>query len=147
LAFIAQNDPNTRGGPGPPTVRILNAVNGTADAAGPGIGVSWSSRPDLLAVERADGVIEASTASGGRRRLVAGHDAAWSPDGSLLAFVSKVEGIDDGWIARADGSDASPEVGSNVCAVSFSPSGDSLAVVQESGDETSLVLRPIQVQR
>ncbi len=147
LAFISQNDPNTRGGPGPPTVRILNAVNGTVAAAGPGIGVSWSSRPDLLAVERADGVIEASTAAGGRRRLVSGHDAAWSPDGSLLAFVAKVEGVDDGWIARADGSDASPEVGSNVCAVSFSPSGESLAVVQGSDDDTTLALRPIQVQR
>jgi hypothetical protein len=148
LAFISQNDPNTRGGPGPPTVRILNAVNGSVTSAGPGIGVTWSSRPDLLAVERADGAIEASTASGGRRRLVSGHDASWSPDGSLIAFVAKVEGIDDGWIARADGSEASPEVGSNVCAVSFSPSGEFLAVVQEKGGgETSLVLRPIEVQR
>jgi hypothetical protein len=147
LAFVSQNDPSTRGGPGPPTVRIFNSVNGQVTAAGPGVGVSWSSKPDLLAVERSGGVIEASTPAGGRRRLVSGQDPAWSPDGSLLTFVAPVEGVNDGWIARADGSDASPEVGSNVCALSFSPSGESLAVVVRNNDKTSLVLRPIVVQQ
>jgi dipeptidyl aminopeptidase/acylaminoacyl peptidase len=149
LAFISQNDPNTRGGPGPPTVRILNATNGTTVSAGPGLAVSWSSEPDLLAVERAGGVIEASTPAGGRRSLVGGHDPAWSADGSLLAYVRQsIEGdSESGWIARADGSDPSPEVGPDVCALSFSPSGDALAVVSGSGENTTLHLRSIDVQR
>lgn len=148
LAFIAQNDPNTRGGPGPPTVRILNATNGEVSTAGPGVGVAWSSKPDLLAVERADGAIEASTASGGRRRLVTGHDPSWSWDGSLLAYVRAGEGgAQNGWVSRADGSEPSPEVGPDVCAISFSPAGDSLAVVVEAGGKRTLFLRPITIQR
>ncbi len=148
LAFISQNDPNTRGGPGPPTVHILNATNGEVTAAGPGVGVSWSSKPDLLAVERADGAIEASTAAGGRRRLLNGRHPSWSWDGSLIAFVRAGEGgALNGWIARVDGSEPSPEVGGGVCALSFSPSGDSLAIVIDSGGTKRLYLRPIDVQR
>ena len=147
LAFISQNDPNTRGGPGPPTVRILNATNGEVAAAGPGIGVSWSSKPELLAVERADGAIEASTASGGRRRLTTGRDPSWSWDGSLIAFVRGEGASQSGFIARVDGSEPSPEVGGGVCALSFSPSGESLAVVIESDGKRTLYLRPIDVQR
>lgn len=149
LAFIAQNDPNTRGGPGLPTVRILNSVNGQVTSAGPGIGVAWSSRPDLLAVERADGALEASTTSGQRRRLQHGHEASWSADGSLIAFVSSVQGEsgEEGWIARADGSQASPVVGEGVCALSFAPSGRSLAVVTGHDTETSLSIRSIDIQR
>jgi hypothetical protein len=150
LAFIARSDPSTRGGPGPPAVKILNSVNAQITDAGPGTAVAWSSKPDLLAVERADGSIEASTPTGGRRRLLSiGHGASWSPDGSLIAFVAPVQGesSDDGWIARVDGSDASPVVGSNVCALSFSPSGESLAVVVDDDGKTSLVLRPIENQR
>lgn len=148
LAFISQNDPSTRGGPGPPTVRILNAVTGAVTAAGPGLGVAWSSESDLLAVERADGAIEASTPEGGRRRLLTGRDPSWSPGGSLIAFVRAGEGgSDNGWIARADGSDPSPVVGPDVCALSFSPSGNSLAVVVRAGDTTTLHLRSLEVQR
>ncbi len=146
LAFISQNDPNARGGPGPPTVRILNAVNGSVSSAGPGVDVAWSPKPDLLAVERADGTIEASTVAGGRRRLENGHDPAWSGDGSLLAFVQREGGSDVGWIARADGRDASPQVGENVCALSFSPSGEHLAVVVGREGNTKLFLRSIDVQ-
>lgn len=147
LAFISQNDPNTRGGPGPPTVRILNATNGEVTAAGPGVGVSWSSKPDLLAVERADGAIEASTAAGGRRRLTTGRDPSWSWDGSLMAFVRGEGASQNGFIARADGSEPSPEVGGGVCALSFSPSGEFLAIVIEAGGKRTLYLRPIDIQR
>lgn len=148
LAFIAQDDPAARGGPGPPTVRIFNSVNGEVSSAGPGLGVSWSSKPDLLAVERADGAIEASTASGQRRRLTTGRDPSWSPDGSLIAFVRPGEGGQpNGWLAKADGSQPSPHVGGGVCALSFSPSGESLAVVEEGDGRTTLFLRPIDVQR
>jgi hypothetical protein len=147
LAFIAQSDPNARGGPGPPTVRILNATTGSVASAGPGVGVAWSSKPDLLAVERADGRIEASTAGGGRSALASGHDPAWSPDGNLLGFVRAWEGSESGWVARANGADASPEVGPDVCAISFSPSGEFLAVVVGEGEKTTLYLRSIDVQR
>jgi hypothetical protein len=147
LAFISQNDPNTRGGPGPPTVRILNATTGEVTAAGPGVGVSWSSKADLLAVERADGAIEASTAAGGRRRLATGRDPSWSWDGSLIAYVSGEGASQSGFLARADGSQPSPEVGGGVCALSFSPSGEFLAIVIETGGNTTLYLRPIDVQR
>jgi len=147
LAFISQNDPNTRGGPGPPTVRILNATTGEVTAAGPGVGVSWSSKPDLLAIERANGAIEASTAAGGRRQLATGRDPAWSWDGSLIAYVRGEGASQSGFIARADGSEASPEVGGGVCALSFSPSGEFLAIVIESGGNRTLYLRPIDIQR
>lgn len=147
LAFISQNDPNTRGGPGAPTVRILNATNGSITSAGPGIGVAWSSKADLLAVERAAGSIEASTPAGGRSALASGRNPAWSPDGNLLGFVRAWEGSDSGWIARANGGDPSPEVGPDVCAISFSPSGGHLAVVVGSGENTTLFLRSIDVQR
>ncbi len=147
LAFIAQNDPNTRGGPGPPTVRILNATNGSVASAGPGVGVAWSSKPDLLAVERADGRIEASTVAGGRTTVASGTHPAWSPDSNLLGFVRPWEGSDSGWIARASGADASPEVGPDVCAISFSPSGRHLAVVVGEGEKTTLFLRSIDIQR
>lgn len=66
LAFVSQNDPTTAGGPGPPTVRILNATTGDLTSAGPGLAVSWSPRADLLAVEMAGAKIEASTPAGGR---------------------------------------------------------------------------------
>lgn len=146
LAFVSQNDPNTGGGPGPPTVRILNAVTGDVGDAGPGVGVAWSPRPDLLAVERPDGAIEASTPDGARRPLTSGNKAAWSADGALLAFVRVGESrTEEGWIARADGSAASPVVGDNVCALSFSPSGTSLAVVTDEEGRTKLFLRSIEV--
>ncbi|MCA1831028.1 MAG: hypothetical protein LC663_05905, partial [Actinobacteria bacterium] len=69
IAFIAQDDPNTYGGPGPPTVNILNATNGNRTQAGPGLSVAWSSQESLLAVERVNNNIEASTPDGARRPL------------------------------------------------------------------------------
>jgi hypothetical protein len=91
LAFISENDPAARRlGPGPPTVKILNTSSGEQMAAGPGLAVAWSSR-DILAVERAGAVIEASTAQGARRSLTNGRRPSWSSDGGFLAVIRSNE--------------------------------------------------------
>ena len=147
LAFIAQPDPTTSqtaGDPTSPTVRILNATNGELASAGPGLAVAWSPRRELLAVEMAGAKIEASTPEGGRRALVAGRRPAWSPDGRFLGVVrASSNGTSQGWIVPVEGSGAAPLAGNGVCAVSFSPSGASLAVVVGEG-ATTMQLRSVE---
>jgi Tol biopolymer transport system component len=147
LAYISQNDPATpaRFGPGPPTVQILNVSSGEKTPAGPGLAVAWSPRQDVLAVERAGAVIEASNLQGGRSPLTTGQRPTWSADGNLLGVVREAEGgVSQGWVVQAaDGSKAAPLAGDGVCAISFSPSGSKLAVVRE-GEQTTLLEREIE---
>ena len=142
LAFISQNDPGTFGGPGPPTVRILNATTGAVSAAGPGLAVAWSPKPDLLAVEMSGGQIQASTPAGQRRPLTAGRRPAWSPD---ARYITVVRGeANEAWIVPVEGGGPFKLASSGICALSFSSSARYLAVVAQ-GEGTTLYLRPVQL--
>ena len=148
LAYIAAPDPSTRqlaGDPTSPTVRILNATNAETTSAGPGLAVSWSPDDDLLAVEMAGAVIQASTPEGGRRALTTGRRPAWSPDGRFLTVVRGEE--QEGWVVPAQGDGGAPIAGKQVCALSFAPTGTSLAVVIDSDDTTTLFLRTVSTPR
>jgi hypothetical protein len=145
LAYIAQNDPTTRLGPGPPTVRILNAVTGEITSAGPGLNVAWSPKPELLAVEMAGAVIQASTPQGGRRPLTTGRRPGWSPDGNYLTVVRETGGTRQGWIVPIEGASASAIGGDGVCALAFSASGKEIAVVVDREGTTKLFLRKVEL--
>jgi hypothetical protein len=148
LAYIARPDPATRqleGDPTSPTVKILNATTGQITSAGPGLAVSWSPNSDVLAVEMAGARIEASTPQGGRRALTTGRRPGWSPDGRYLTVVRTASsGASQGWVVPLKGSGAAPLGGDNVCALSFSPAGTSLAVVADEEGKTTLMLRSIE---
>jgi hypothetical protein len=144
LAYIAAPDPATRqlaGDPTSPTVKILNATNAEVSSAGPGLAVSWSPDDDLLAVEMAGAVVQASTPQGGRRELTTGRRPAWSPDGRFLTVVRGED--DEGWVVPAKGDGGAPIAGKQVCALSFSPTGTSLAVVNDMEGQTTLFLRAV----
>ncbi len=144
LAFISENDPSTRLGPGPPTVKILNVDSGEQTAAGPGLAVAWSSR-DILAVERAGAVIEGSTIQGARQPLTTGRRPSWSSDGSLLAVIRSSESnFEQGWVVSSDGSKSAPAAGDGVCGLSFSPDGRSIAIVR--GEGGVLLVRSIDAE-
>jgi Tol biopolymer transport system component len=123
-------------------VNILNAINGERTQAGPGLWVTWGATGDVFAVERAGEFVELGNPGGGRRRLVDGTLPAWSPDGRLIGVVRKT-GEPGGWLALADGAKPSPIVGGGTCALSFSPSGHTMAIVTEREGMRHLVLRPI----
>jgi hypothetical protein len=144
LAFIAQSDPTTSGGPGTPTVNILNATNGNRTQAGPGLAVSWSSQENLLAVERIGNRIEASTPGGARRPLTAGYRPAWGPDGKLTV-VRGTNPNEVGYAVSADGKQQAVMSTGNTCGISFSPDGSTLAIVQASGNDTRLKLIDVTV--
>jgi WD40 repeat protein len=148
LAYIAQPDPATRqlfGDPTSPTVKILNVASGESTSAGPGLAVAWSPSKNLLAVEMAGAKIQASTPQGGRRDLTSGRRPAWSPDGRYLTVVRTApSGTSQGWVVPVRGAGAAPLGGSNVCALSFSPAGTSLAVVADNEGKTTLMLRSIE---
>jgi hypothetical protein len=145
LAYISQSDPSTRGGPGPPTVRIINATTGEVSTAGPGLAVAWSPTADLLAVEMSGGVIQASTPTGGRSSLTTGRRPGWSPDGRFVTVVrSSASGGQTGWVVPVQGGSGAPVAGSGVCALAFSPSATSLAVVTEREGATTLLLRSVE---
>lgn len=144
LAYIARSDPNTRLGPGPPSVKILNTINGDVTGAGPGLWVSWRPNGDLFAIERANQLIELGNAANGRRRLAEGRLPSWSPDGRLLAFVRGDETSAQGWIATFQGERPTPVGSGGTCALSFSPSGESMAIVEDRGGTKRLILRAIE---
>lgn len=145
LAFIAQNDPAIpRLGPGPPTVNILNSTTGERTTAGPGLWVAWAPGGDVFAVQMSGAVIELGNPAGGRRRIVEGRRPSWSPDGRMLAFVRGDEGASEGWASLADGSEASPIVGADTCALSFAVNGRSMAIVERRGETARLVSRSIE---
>lgn len=147
LAYIAQPDPTTSqtvGDVTSPTVRILNATTGEKTSAGAGLAVAWSPRSDLLAVEMAGNKIEASTPEGGRRPLTTGRRPGWSPDARFLTVTRTTDaGVSQGWVVPVEGSGAAPVAGNGVCALSFSPSGASLAVVVGEGS-TTMQLRSVE---
>ncbi len=146
LAFIAQADPGARQLPGDPTspvVKILNATTGQQTAAGPGLNVAWSPKSDLIAVEMAGAVIQASTPQGGRRALTTGRRPAWSPDARFLTVIRTT--ANEAWIVPAQGSGGKRVAAGGVCAMSFSPSAKSVAVVSERAGTTTLQLRPVEV--
>lgn len=146
LAYIAENDPAVPNlGPGPPTVRILNAVNGDKTTAGPGVNVAWSPKQaDVLAVDTG-GEIQASTPEGGRRDLASGSRPSWSPDGRLLSVVRRNDADQRvGWIVGVNGGGEAPLAGEAVCAHSFSPSGTKLAIVQDRDGKQTLLVREVE---
>jgi hypothetical protein len=145
IAFIARDDPTVvqGGGPGPPTVNLLTLKTGVRSQAGPGLAVSWAPRGDVLAVDRASGVIELGNLTGGRRSLVRGRTATFSPDGRFVAYVRDLEAGPAGFIALADGSSELAVTGAGTCGISFSTAGDALAMVTGSGSQRRLLLRPI----
>jgi hypothetical protein len=145
LAFIAQDDPTVLlgGGPGPPTVNILNATNGDRTQAGPGLAVSWSSDENVLAVERAGNVIEASSPDGTRHPLTTGFRPAWGPDGKLIV-IRGANPNEQGFIVSSDGKQAALASSGNTCGMSFAPDGSMLAIVQSPpGAPTRVVLRAV----
>jgi hypothetical protein len=148
LAFIAQPDPSTRqlaGDPQSPTVRILNAINGEVTSAGPGLVVAWSPDSDLLAVEMSGSVIQASDLQGKRKDLTTGHRPGWSPDGRFVTVVRATpSGGREGWVVPVEGGGGVPLAGANVCALQFSPSGRSLAVVTLTDGKQTTFLRSVE---
>jgi hypothetical protein len=145
LAFIARDDPSVveGGGPGPPTVNILNVATGSRTQAGPGLAVAWAPRGDVFVVDRASGEIELANPTGGRRSLVRGRLASFSPDGRFVAYVRDLEAGAAGFVALADGSSEASVTGAGVCGISFSASGNAVALVTGSGSSRRLVMRPI----
>jgi hypothetical protein len=146
LAFIAQSDPTVifGGGPGPPTVNILDATKGTRTQAGPGLAVSWSSDENVLAVERAGNRIEASSPDGVRRPLTSGFRPAWGPDGKLVV-IRGANPNEQGFIVSSDGKQAALASSGNTCGMSFSPDGSLLAIVRSPpGAATRVVLREVK---
>ena len=145
FAFIARDDPSTTLGPGPPTVNIFNTSTDKRSQAGPGLAVSWAPSGDVLAVDRATGVVELATPTGGRRKLVGGKLAAWSPDGRFVAFIRQLEAGQAGWVALANGQAPAPLTEAGVCGMSFSSSGTAVALVTTGGGgPRRLVLRPLR---
>jgi hypothetical protein len=144
LAFIAQNDPAIFGGPGPPTVNILNATNGNRSKAGPGLAVSWSSNENVLAVERAGNVIESSTPDGTRHSLTTGYRPSWGPDGKLVVIRGSNPN-EQGFIVSSDTKQAALASTGNTCGMSFAPDGSMLAIIQApAGGATRVVLREVR---
>jgi hypothetical protein len=143
LAFISQSDPAARGGPGPPTVRILNATTGETTSAGAGLAVAWSPRSDVLAVQMAGGRIEASTPDGGRREIAEGRTPAWSADGRFLAVIRGEGSERRAHVMLADGQGEVAVGDPDTCAVSFSPSGRQMAFVTNVEGQPSLILRSL----
>src|SRR5207245_6459434 len=122
---------------------IFDTSNGRRTQAGPGLAVSWAPSGDVLAVDRASGYIELSSQTGSRRRLVAGKLASWSPDGRFVAYVRSSEAGSTGWVALADGGSAAPVTEAGVCGISFSASGNAVALVTTGGGGRRLVLRSV----
>jgi len=144
FAFIAQDDPTTFGGPGPPTVNIFDTSTGRRTQAGPGLAVSWAPSGDVLAVDRASGAIELSSLTGSRRQLVVGRLGSWSPDGRFVAYVRPSEAGSTGWVALANGGAPAPVTEAGVCGISFSASGNAVALVASGrGGPRRLVLRSV----
>ena len=89
--------------------------------AAAGCGSSATSEPDLLFVSTRDGdyaIFDVDAAGGDEDRLTEGRgdpstprglffalEPAWSPNGGLIAFVSKRDGAAHVYVMRADGSD------------------------------------------
>jgi dipeptidyl aminopeptidase/acylaminoacyl peptidase len=66
------------------------------------------------------------------------HGPSWSPDGARLAFVADTSGLDQAWIAVAEGgaSEQLTHFGDRVGLVAWSPAGDQILVsVDAGGDE------------
>jgi hypothetical protein len=148
LAYIAQPDPATRqltGDPTSPTVKILNATNGTQTAAGPGLSVAWSPTGDVLAVEMAGGVIQSSTTAGTRKALATGRRPAWSHDARFLAVVRTEGDQTKGYIVPAAGGPGIAVTGNGGCAMSFSPTGEYVSVVASTGGQSQVQLRTLTV--
>lgn len=147
LAFTARNDPATRGGPGPPSVRVFNPINGQTKVLSPGVGVAWSPTGERLAIESSPGVIETYQRDSGKRSRVAeGRVPGWSPDGSFVTFL-RTEGKPSGawWVARPGGEPVRL-IDAGVCGAAFSPSGRTVAVVTREGEERVLSIRRVEVQ-
>lgn len=147
LAYIAERDPATRqigDDPTTPTVTILNATNREQTSAGPGLHVAWSPDPDVLAVEMSGGAIESSTPTGQRKALANGRRPSWSHDGRFLAVVRTEGGTTRAWIVPASGDGGVAVTGAGGCAMSFSPTGEAVAVV--ASDQGALQLRTLSVE-
>jgi Tol biopolymer transport system component len=148
LAYIAQPDPATRqltGDPTSPTVKILNATNGTQTAAGPGLSVAWSPSGDVLAVEMAGAVIQSSTPAGTRKALATGRRPAWSHDARFLAVVRTEGDQTKGYIVPAAGGPGIAVTGNGGCAMSFSPTGEYVSVIASTGGQSQVQLRTLTV--
>ncbi len=148
LAYVARTEAGVRGGPGPPTVFVLDVTDGTTRAIGGGESVAWSPDPGRLAVETVGGMIELSDPAGARTGVTEGRRPAWSPDGSLLAFIRPQDGeAGETWIARVGEPETRRLAPAEVCGIAFSPDGRRTAEVMKQADTTVLVVRPIRVPR
>jgi hypothetical protein len=147
LAFTARNDPSTRLGPGPPSVRAFNPINGSTKVLAPGVAVAWSPKGDTLAIESSPGTIELyDRVSGKRTKVAEGRVPGWSPDGSYVTFL-RTQGKPSGefWAVQP-GSAPVRLIDAGVCGATFSPSGRSLAVVTREGNDRVLSIRRVEVR-
>lgn len=153
IAYVARSEPGVPGGPGPPTVHLVDVSSGESRQLAGGISVAWAPVGQRLAVET-DGRIDLVSLDGERQALGEGRRPTWAPDGSLVGFLRAVDRTEDGgmsrgaaWVARSDGGGSVRLIGEDVCGFRFSPSGRSVAVVTRRGeDETTLSLRRVEIR-
>ena len=143
LAYVARSEPGVRGGPGAPTVFVLNLITGETTSAGGGVAVAWSPAEERIAVETADGRIEFSDPAGARAPFTDGGDPAWTPDGAAVVFLRGPE-VGEVWAAKAaDPGRSIRLVEGAICGAAISPSGLALASVSGEGEARTLQLRRI----
>jgi len=119
-------------------VSTVHAVAWHPDGAHLAVGQSSS---NVLVYPVSSGILgSSSSVSFGSSRTVARNALDWSSNGSYLAAgLYKKSGSDDVYVYSFDGTDltfnASSQIGQNIYAVSWHPSGASLAIGAASGNE------------